>query len=131
MSKYKLKVLQNFKDKYTSKSYVANQVIEVEEERAFELLSSDLHLVKYVSREEAKNGNSNAEIKALKEEITTLKADNDAVVAENDTVKAENEALKEEITTLKAENEDLKGKVAATDATDSSSENSDDKNKNK
>lgn len=124
MSKYKLKVLQNFKDKYTSKSYVANQVIEVEEERAFELLSSDLHLVKYVSREEAKNGNSNAEIKALKEEITTLKADNDAVVAENDT-------LKEEITTLKAENEDLKGKVAATDATDSSSENSDDKNKNK
>lgn len=130
MSKYKLKVLQNFKDKYTSKSYVANQVIEVEEERAFELLSSDLHLVKYVSREEAKNGNSNAEIKALKEEITTLKADNDAVVAENDTVKAENETLKEEITTLKAENEDLKGKVAA-DATDSSSENSDDKNKNK
>ncbi len=124
MSKYKLKVLQNFKDKYTSKSYVANQVIEVEEERAFELLSSDLHLVKYVSREEAKNGNSNAEIKALKEEITTLKADNDAVVAEN-------EALKEEITTLKTENEDLKGKVAATDATDSSSENSDDKNKNK
>ena len=124
MSKYKLKVLQNFKDKYTSKSYVANQVIEVEEERAFELLSSDLHLVKYVSREEAKNGNSNAEIKALKEEITTLKADNDAVVAENDT-------LKEEITTLKAENEDLKGKVAAADATDSSSENSDDKNKNK
>ena len=103
MSKYKLKVLQNFKDKYTSKSYVANQVIEVEEERAFELLSSDLHLVKYVSREEAKNGNSNAEIKALKEEITTLKT----------------------------ENEDLKGKVAATDATDSSSENSDDKNKNK
>ena len=124
MSKYKLKVLQNFKDKYTSKSYVANEVIEVEEERAFELLSSDLHLVKYVSREEAKNGNSNAEIKALKEEITTLKADNDAVVAEN-------EALKEEITTLKTENEDLKGKVAATDATDSSSENSDDKNKNK
>lgn len=123
MSKYKLKVLQNFKDKYTAKSYVANQVIEVEEERAFELLSSDLHLVKYVSREEAKNGNSNAEIKALKEEITTLKADNDAVIAENDTLKAE-------IDTLKVENEDLKGKVAAA-ATDSSSENSDDKNKNK
>lgn len=88
MRKYKLAVVTGFTDKNTSKKYKKNDILEnVEEERAFELFSSEHHLVKYVSFEEDENKN--------------------ALVDENKTLKEEKEKLEEEIKSLKIKIEEL------------------------
>ena len=53
MRTYKLKVAMPFTDKYDEeRKYKKNEIIDVTEERALELFSSDYHLVKYVSYED-------------------------------------------------------------------------------
>lgn len=88
---YKLKVRTGFTDKYDeTKKYVANEIIEVSEERALELLSSETPVVRYVSRKE-------------NETIETLKV-------ENAKLEKDKESLEETIETLKVEIKDLKSK---------------------
>jgi hypothetical protein len=119
MRTYTLKARRDFTDKYdNSVKYKENQEITVEEERAFELLSSDYSLVKYVSHTD-----DNKDL----EEVENIKKENEEIKAENDTVKAENESLKTENDTIKAENEELKKEVEALKA----NQNSDKTNKTK
>ncbi len=122
---FKLVAITNFKDKYTNEPYVAGQEIEVEEERALELLSSTTPVVRYLSHE--KDSNTNEE--ALKTEVDTLKAENETLKAEYETLKAENETLKAEYETLKAENETLKETVDTLNADQDNNKNKDQNNK--
>jgi hypothetical protein len=73
MRTYKLKVAMPFTDKYDEeRKYKKNEIIDVTEERALELFSSDYHLVKYVSYEDDNNGEILEENKSLKKEIELL-----------------------------------------------------------
>lgn len=72
MRTYKLKVAMPFTDKYDEeRKYKKNEIIDVTEERALELFSSDYHLVKYVSYED-NNSEILEENKSLKKEIELL-----------------------------------------------------------
>ena len=107
MRTYTLKARRDFTDKYdNSVKYKENQEITVDEERAFELLSSDYSLVKYVSHTD--DNKDLEEVENIKKESEKIKAENDTVKAENETIKAENEGLKTENEGLKTENEGLK-----------------------
>lgn len=94
-----------FTDKYdNTKKYVANEVIEVEEERALELLSSETPVVKFVSRELSPSDEK------LISEIEDLKLENANLVSDKETLKTTITTLKAEIETLENENKDLKSK---------------------
>lgn len=98
---YKLKALRDFRDKYTKEDYSKGQeLVDIEEERAFELLSSDNSLVKYVSHTD--DNKDLEEVENIKKENDTVKAENESLKTENDTIKAENEELKKEVEALKA-----------------------------
>lgn len=113
MRLYNLKAQRDFRDKYTKEDYTKGQeLVNIEEERALELLSSDNSLVKYVSHiddnkdlEEVENIKKESE--EAKAQVETLKAENDALKAENETLKADNDTLLAENESLKA-NEDKK-----------------------
>ena len=86
---YILEARIDFTDKYDkTKKYVANEKIEVEEERALELLSSKTPVVRYVSNEE------NTEIQTLKAENAKLIEDKNSLITTIETLKAEIKELK-------------------------------------
>lgn len=111
MRTYTLKTLRDFRDKYTKEDYSkGKELVNIEEERALELLSSDNSLVKYVSHIDDNNDvteveNIKKELEEVKTQVETLKVENDALKAENETLKADNDAMLAENESLKADND--------------------------
>lgn len=103
MKNYKLEVIMAFRDKYTHEKYKPGQVIEVEEERALELFSSQHHLVQYVSHEE-----DTKELDKIISENETLKNENQELKTNVDTITAEKNALQNTVDNLTTELETLK-----------------------
>lgn len=118
MKTYKLNVVTAFRDQHTQEKYKPGTELNVSEERALELFSSQHHLVQYISCEG-------------EEEVNSIKAENDALKAENTSLKAEVENLTNENTSLKADVENLTNENNSLKEKNTDNEDKEQKNKNK
>lgn len=105
MRTYTLQALRNFTDKYDENiKYKQNEkMTDIEEERALELLSSKIPVVRYLSHKE-----DNAEVENIKLENDTLKNENQELKNNLDTITSENDTLQTTIANLTTELETLK-----------------------